>query len=66
MKFETVLDAMLLASAYMGPGMLGRKHIRQYGKFRDWLIRHDERQKMRIAKLEAVIQESWRHSEGGE
>jgi len=65
MKIETYLNAMI--GAYyraekdwtVGPGLLSpqyKKHQRQYYAFRDRIIRHDERQKMRIAGLEGQLE----------
>jgi len=61
MKIETILNAML--EAYEGAvnftGSIGskksRRRMRQYHAFRDRIIRLDERNKMRIAKLDDQV-----------
>jgi len=57
MKLETVLDAMIKAHGRMN-GVYGFYRRRQYRKFRDWIIRRDERQKMSI-QMHAEYEPSW-------
>jgi hypothetical protein len=48
MKLETVLNAMIQANSRAN-GVFGTVRRRQYRKFRDWIIRRDERLKTELA-----------------
>ena len=58
MKLETMLDALIMTYHEIVPGVHGSKRLRQYRKFRDWIIRLDERMKMRI-QMFANYEPSW-------
>ena len=64
MKIETVLCAMGDALInWVDDG--SNRRLRQYRYFRDWIIRHDERQRMEINQLKAQIElyKEWQEEE---
>jgi len=58
MKIETYLNAYAIANrqAYAPLMFSEKRRVRQLNAFRDRIIRHDERQKMRIAQLEGQLE----------
>lgn len=62
MKLETYLSAYAQVYArsehdpFWGVFADDERRMRQARAFRDWIIRHDERQKMRIAELEELLE----------
>ena len=57
MKLETVMNAMVFARDRFC-GINGDKRIRQYRKFRDWIIRRDARM-MREQEIATERAEYW-------
>ena len=58
MKLETVMNAMVFARDRFC-GINGDKRIRQYRKFRDWIIRRDARMMME-QQIATVRAEYWK------